>query len=275
MHFTYFRFLLYFLIVVGGGRITGTIYSDLWRADNPSLTTWTQLTTPNVSDFFSLLCDADDRLIKVGGFYHIEQFSIDMGITWSTPRTRNDTAISRSLFPAVLIPSSGNRDFLVIGGSDNTQDLSDVWRYSKELDDYTLVCASAPWDARRMHLAQYVDSNSLVIMASSYSDFRHDVWISLDDGASWSMQVAAASWSPRYSAALWSIHGILTMGFGFDTTYNDQVFQSADAGVSWTLVNAAIGHPVSEAAYAVYDGKLLMCGGVESSGNPTYVNIFE
>lgn len=112
--------------------------------------------------------------------------------------------------------------------------------------------SSAPWDPR--HTAAYgsdENGNAYLIgsdlMPESTDVDRKEVWKTID-GRNWTLQTNQAPWSEKLALHGLAIKGdTLFVGGGqFGTTVNDglndTIWQSADGGVNWTVINTNAPH---------------------------------
>jgi len=181
------------------------------------------------------------------------------------------SAPARYFHASALVPSSGRRDVLTVGGSspDGSVFYGEVLRFSARTKQWSTVCSAAPWVGRRRHAIAYVGRQLVLTGGESATHVLGDTWRSSDDGASWHLLAAASAWSPRLGHALFSSGGMLTLAFGRSTLTTagtsaglGDMHQSADGGRTWTQASGgvAVGSRWNTANTVARD-QLLVCGG--------------
>ena len=157
---------------------------------------------------------------------------------------------------------------IVLMGGANTG--NDVWRSVDKGATWTQQTASAEWSGRGIHSSVSMPDGSIVLMGG-YDDIdtecKNDVWRSVDNGVTWTLQTASAGWSPRagHTSVAMPDSSIVLMG-GADITTDDNkndMWRSVDNGVTWTQLTASAGW--SPRAYhtsvALADGSIVLMGG--------------
>jgi hypothetical protein len=96
-----------------------------------------------------------------------------------------------------------------------------------------------------------------------------DVWKSTDNGATWTRVTSGAEWSPRsfQNSVVMPDNSIVLLGGLTDNkggNLND-VWRSADKGITWTLMNASAGWSPRyyQSSVALPDGSIVVMGGYE------------
>jgi len=152
--------------------------TDLWSSID-SGASWQQINAAlpdGTGGNFRMVCDANERVCITGGVAGNELCSTDFGVTW---RNRVLPATGRMMHLQLLIPGSGELDWLLIGGRTSTPVfLNDVWRYDHVSDSYWVVCSSAPWAARGPFAGAYANATTLVVWGGMTAAvaFNSDVW---------------------------------------------------------------------------------------------------
>lgn len=138
-----------------------------------------------------------------------------------------------------------------------SQDNGLTWNTSSE---------TGPFTARYYHNVVALQGNYLVMMGGTVGGLN-DTWVSPDEGKTWYEMTAAAPWSARrWASAVTTRDGfIVLMGgnLGGTTTMLNDVWRSADGGVTWTLMNASAPWTPRGAAEAVvtYSNDIILMGG--------------
>lgn len=142
---------------------------------------------------------------------------------------------------------------------------------------WELAVAAAPWVKRDAHTALVFNDKLWLLggvggRSPDYSDNKSDVWAS-ENGKDWRLITANVGWGKRRAHAsvvfqnkMWALGGA-TLGAGgnIDHFLND-VWFSGD-GTNWIqAVSSAPWTPRKGHAAVVFDGKIWLLGGVDSSG---------
>jgi len=211
-------------------------------------------------------------------FYRDVWKSTNDGVTWTQVSTTS-TGYYRYSFGYCV----HNSAMYIAGGIGNPSSasgvgntvLNDVWYSNADGSSWTQATAAAAW-AARSH-TQLVSDGSVLYIIGGFdlsSVPLNDVWKSTDNGANWS-QVLANTASPGssqfaqrgYHQALYFQGKLWVIGGGGtgSTQYND-VWSSADGGLTWIQVTAAASWVarVNHIAWTA-DSKLWVAGGVDQS----------
>ena len=177
-------------LVITGGDSGGGSLATVWSSPaNLGGLSWTARSSLPYIGGNVLVCNAADRLANVCnyGLHHEDYINVSPASSaWTVMPTPFTT---RAFCTALLVPSSGHMDHLVMAGDEGTPKPNDVWRYSAASDSYSLVCAAAPWPGRSFAHAAYANDRTL-IFAGGYG--MDDVWQSLGQ---------SRSTNPRYQIA--------------------------------------------------------------------------
>ncbi|OPY37935.1 MAG: Kelch motif protein [Methanoregula sp. PtaU1.Bin051] len=175
-----------------------------------------------------------------------------------TPRTDHST---------VVLPDDS---ILLMGGFDATGPTHDVWRSidgGATWTEMTDPVLGADWGERGGQSSVVLSDGSIVLMGGFDSlGPTNDVWISTDNGATWTTQIGAAPWNPRYhhTSVVNSADQIILFGGddGAGTRYND-VWMSSDKGQSWVRRTASAEWEGREGHTGVIlsDDSILLIGG--------------
>ena len=152
-----------------------------------------------------------------------------------------------------------------------------AWFFGDETynEGWNQVSTNTPiWTPRYNQSSVVMPDGSIVLMGGystpDGSSLKDDVWLSPDDGATWTEMNTSAGWAPRYgqSSVVMPDGSIVLMG-GYDgTTYYNDVWQSWDDGATWTELNN--GAPWSgrygQSCVIMPDGSIVLMGGQDSNG---------
>ncbi len=147
---------------------------------------------------------------------------------------------------------------------------NDTWRSTDYGNTWALQNAYSGWAARYGHNSVVTPDGSILLMGgvAEYENVTmfNDTWQSADYGKTWTQVNAGSGWSARYySASVAMPDGtIVLMGGRDDTgTLKNDVWQSADNGSTWTLVNAnaAWSERSAHTAVAMPDGSIILMAG--------------
>jgi len=137
---------------------------------------------------------------------------------------------------------------------------------------WTPMNASSGWSGRYSHASVVLPDGSIVLMGGNdYSSFYHDVWRSIDNGATWALVNASAGWSGRsYHRSVAMPDGSIVLTGGLNSTYHamNDTWRSTDHGETWTLMNASPGWSgrYGHSSVVLPDGCIVLMGGSDSSG---------
>jgi PKD repeat protein len=135
------------------------------------------------------------------------------------------------------------------------------------------ITGSPGWTRREGH-ATVTLPNGTLVMLSGY-DYtwtqKNDVWISPDEGITWTQACSSAGWSARDGTNAVSLSdGTILLFAGYDgANYKNDTWKSTNNGTTWTLVNASSGwtpryRPTS---VVLSDDSIIMLGGEYTSGS--------
>jgi PKD repeat protein len=152
------------------------------------------------------------------------------------------------------------------------------WNYDHAFDgsDWTPAWATNSWAGRDSLSVVALPDGSIVLMGGNTGVpgrlFINDVWISADDGATWTQQTSSAPWSGRmsHSSVVMPNGDIVLMG-GWDgsgTPLKNDVWLSTDKGVTWTQQTPNAGWTPREGQSTVVmpNGHIVLMGGSDSGG---------
>ncbi len=195
--------------------------------------------------------------------------STDNGATW-TQMTASAGWTPRHVQSVVAMPDGS---IVLMGGyapSDGGNQ-NDVWRSTDYGATWTRMTASAGWSPRQPYISVVLPDASILLMGGcdygNSGNVYNDVWMSADNGASWTQMTASAGWSPRhsFSSLVMPDGSVILMGGseGTDDQNKNDVWRSTDYGATWTLVNAGAAWTVNKGHGSVVmpDGSIVLMGG--------------
>jgi hypothetical protein len=178
------------LVLMGGLNFTfPATYTDLnfvWRSTDMG-TTWTEVNA-NASwsprEGASAVAMPDGSIILMGGLNRIgpphnvnnETWrSTDEGVTWTEVNASSGWR-ARYYFNAVLMPDN---NIVIMGGSDNRNDLNDTWRSTDGGVHWTEINQSAGWQVRSGSASVVTSDGSIILFGganwTTYINFN-DTW---------------------------------------------------------------------------------------------------
>lgn len=220
--------------VMGGFDANFNGLADVWRSNNNSASSWTEISSST-------------------------PWSARQGLAIAAFRPSNGNSNRPGLMPEKMWISGGM-------GNGNVW-LNDVWS-SADGANWTQATANAPWTARRYHQMVSFNNKLWVIGGTdNHNNGFNDVWSSTD-GVNWTQVVANAPWTARGQHQVVVANGYmwLTGGWSYvngNMTYFNDVWKSSN-GVTWTRVTAAAPWAArSEHSSVFANGKLwVMAGGL-------------
>ncbi len=172
---------------------------------------------------------------------------------------------------------------VLMGGYDDTF-LNETWLSTDYGKTWTLVNASSGWSGRFGHSSVVMPDGTIVLMGGTagYENVTvfNDTWQSTDYGRTWTQVNTGSGWSGRYfSASVAMPDGTIVLmgGRGESRTLKNDVWQSADKGKTWTLVNANPGWSERSVhtVVATPDGTIVLMGGWDDNSvlNDTWKSV--
>ena len=132
---------------------------------------------------------------------------------------------------------------------------------------WTLMTASAGWEARSQHTSVAMPDGSIVLMGGYHDGGGggdSEVWRSTDNGAMWTLMTASAGWGQRFASSSVAMPdgSIILMG-GYTGNNRNDVWRSTDNGATWTQMTANAGWSArrSHSSVAMPDGSIVLMGG--------------
>ncbi|MBN1135139.1 MAG: exo-alpha-sialidase [Anaerolineae bacterium] len=159
---------------------------------------------------------------------------------------------------------------VLLGGYGDSRQ-KDVWRSTDQGATWAEMTASAPWTARHGLSSVTLPDGSIILMGGHDGTFsyKHDVWRSTDQGATWTEMTTAAGWTARRfhtSVTLPDGSIVLMGGDNGSGSWND-VWRSTDQGATWTQQTAAAEWTArtDHTSVALPDGSIVLMGGYDGS----------
>jgi PKD repeat protein len=215
---------------------------------------------------------ADGSIVLMGGQSDTGNkndtwISTNKGATWTLQNASSGWS-PRFGSSSTVLP---NGNIVLMGGRDDSNYFNDTWRSTDRGVTWELMNASSGWDAREGH-GSAQDSFSLTDFAimGGYNgtDYKNDVWLSGDNGTTWTEQTANAEWDARaYFTTLDPYYSseIVIIGGYNGTDYKDDIWDSSNFdgwGTIWggptNLGFPARGYLTSA---RMPDGTILIMGG--------------
>ena len=150
--------------------------------------------------------------------------------------------------------------------------LNDTWTSSNKGINWTQISSNAPWTGRADQGTVILPNGSIVVFGGAATDsftFWNDTWISIDSGATWTLQNASSGWQARHAMGFTTLSdgSILLSGGLTNTGYYNDTWISSDKGVTWTQKSTAPGWRKRYSfAMAPLPGNIvLLTGGVDDT----------
>jgi PGF-pre-PGF domain-containing protein len=264
-------------ILLLGGTYGNDYKNDVWRSTDEG-TTWSQQkASAEWSGRFghSSVVLPDSSVVLMGGSTNSGKMndvwrSADKGISWTKIGTNVGWSARDGQTSVVMQDGS----IILMGGrTDNGGRFNDVWRSTDKGATWLQQTASAGWTPRYGHTCIITPDNSIILMGGFDSNgLTNDVWKSTDNGVTWTKNTANAVWPARYmhTSVVMPDGNILLMGgvIGGGLNAND-IWKSADSGISWTKIGTDDGWDARNAHTSVVipDGSIVLMGGSTNNGN--------
>ena len=209
----------------------------------------------------------DGKLWVIGGSdgsasYFNEVWSSSDGVTWEEAAIPDGESrwSARNNHTSVVF----NNSMWVLGGSDGTNRLGDVWSSPDGASWTQVTTSSTSWSARTSH-SSVVFNNSMWVLGGFDGSDSNEVWSS-PDGATWTKAAASGHWSARnnHTSVVFN-NSMWVLGGRAGSDYLDEVWSSSD-GASWAKA-AASGHWSGRRYHSsvVFDGRMWVIGGFNNS----------
>ena len=281
-------------IYVIGGRSSNasSANNDVWRSPDGGAT-WDRLTPEDPTKKFPPRYEhasvaAGGEIYVIGGLNPNTASALERGVlndvwkssdgvAWSQVTTSTGGRFTKQSSHRSIFFS---RDIYVIGGEDNDlAPLRDVWksRTGTGWEKLTVTISGGTPFPRRSQFDAVVMENSIYVVGGRLTGGNTDnnVWRS-SNGSAWSQVTTSTgdNFTKRRSHTAAALDGVLYVIGGVDTTYRNDVWESADNGANWTTV-AANQQALGRAGHGsvVLNGALYVIGGSRGFGSGTeYLN---
>ena len=243
-------------IYVIAGSVSGVVPNDVWKSSDGGQI-WNKVTVTGTQfsgrSFHRTVAVDSDIYVIGGGNDGIDLLndvwkSSDSGKTWNEKQTGTVTASTlfsgRDRHSTVTVGS----DIYVIGGSDGTTLLNDVWKSSDSGKTWNeeqkgTVGASTLFSARNNHDSTAITSGThagiyVIGGTNAAGNYLDEIWKSADGGQTWSqVSVTGTQFSARAGHRVTAVGSDIYVIGGSDATnfFND-VWKSADGGQTWNQV---------------------------------------
>jgi len=228
-------------IVLTGGTSSGVgDTNDVWRStDNGA--TWSRQNVSagwSIRDGHSSVVMPDGSIVLMGGEYGSNYKndvwrSTDNGITWTNITTSGGWS-ARYAHSSVVMPDGS----IVLMGGYGGSWKNDTWRSTNNGATWTVMNASSGWMARYLHNSVAMPDGSIVLMGgnagSGSNHYKNDVWLSKDNGATWTQTTSAAGWVGREDQSTVAMRdgSIVLMGGLYASGYLNDTYRLNPVGSS-------------------------------------------
>ncbi|MDD4200729.1 MAG: hypothetical protein PHS19_04995, partial [Eubacteriales bacterium] len=185
--------------------------------------------------------DDTETLKRFNGY--IEEISISETNRYTSDFTPPDRYTPRTLQQML----SFKNNLFVLGGSDDSGNLNDVWSSSDEGVSWDKLTSSANWSARHGHSAVVFDGKMWVLGGLEGSNYLSDAWYS-SNGSSWTCATNDWGYGGRAMAAavtftdpmddtekIWILGG--SKSSSQRLSYNDVIYSSD--GINWNKLDTS------------------------------------
>jgi hypothetical protein len=157
-----------------------------------------------------------------GGYANDTWRSTDGGATW-VQQSASASWSGRGYAASVVLPDGS---VVLMGGYSSTGLKNDVWRSTDKGVTWVQQTASAGWSIRQDHNAVATASGNIILMGgySSIGSDQNDVWLSTDQGITWTQQFAGAYFSPTKSTYSHNGLAIVETGSNYDDVFSKYWF---------------------------------------------------
>jgi hypothetical protein len=231
--------------VITGG-MTGSVVNNDTYTSSDNGATWVYRNAswwPAGRRLHNLVTLKDNSLLLTGGMndtpvvvkkvFHSE----DLGLSWYYHTDLPYIKDSHS----GIVQSDGS--VVLVGGWYNN--IRSVYRSEDDGITWTTMTATPEYSDRIYLGAVRLSNDNLIVMGGRgpTTEWLNDVWISINNGATWTQQTAAAGWNARrlFGCVCLSDNTILVIGGDTDTGAKSDVWKSTDGGINWTMINASAG----------------------------------
>lgn len=257
------------IVLMGGmsGHKNHSYYNDTWRSADKGKS-WSLMNAScgwESRAAHTAVTLPDGSIVLMGGqgfsgFFNDTWRSTDKGSTWTLMNGSSGWS-TRVQHTSVAMPD-GN--IVLMGGYDNRV-INDVWRSTDNGLTWDLVDGNAEWSKRRMYESVTTPEGGILLMGG-FDDiitYFNDVWWSADDGTTWKRLNKSAGWKGRifHKCIVMPDGRIVLMGGELvNGDMKNDVWQSSDRGITWTLVNESAGwYPeIYHTVVALPDGSITL-----------------
>ncbi|MDD2715829.1 MAG: kelch repeat-containing protein, partial [Candidatus Wallbacteria bacterium] len=191
----------------------------------------------------------------ISGVMPQDDLTVEVIYTWKNWTNLNEEAFIPPRFGAAMTVFNGK--CWLIGGSDNTSELNDVWCSDNGLT-WNVSEECIPGNGRFGHTLTSWNNSLWLICGISGQNYLTDVLRS-SDGNTWITETEAAPFGPRFGHSSYALNGKLWVVCGSDGTSLHSDIWSTSNGSDWTL----------EVQSSLFGARYGQC--VVSDGNKAYL----
>jgi hypothetical protein len=164
---------------------------------------------------------------------------------------------------------------LIIIGGDDGNIRSDTWVSVDGGACFRERSDEAPWGGRMQYSTCLFDNDTILLCGgiSSDSEYLSDLWISRDQGTTWTRQTERCPWGSRKGMSVIRLEGgsILMAGGSSESRAFDDVWKSTDLGITWSCECRRAPWKPREGLSMIQDplsSEIVMFGGSDHTGHP-------
>jgi hypothetical protein len=168
--------------------------------------------------------------------------------------------------------SRDGKTLFIIGGDDGRA-RSDTWVSLDGGNSFRERSEEAPWGGRTHFASCLIDNSTIVVCGgvSAEAEYLSDLWISKDQGVTWSRLCDRCPWGSRQGVCLVTLEdgSLLLAGGASESKAYDDVWRSTDEGLTWSCLTRRAPWKPRQGLSMVQDPlslELVMFGGTDYTG---------